>query len=501
MLLLLASADARAAETCSRPTDAAGYAGYAYGSAPALSFDEPHVRIWYVLEGRHRVAASSTRPDGVPDDVAHTAAVTEDALARYAAMGYRAPPTDEDTACGSNGGDGRLDVYLVDFTSADGTAVPERCTKRGDAHRCASFILAESNFAGRYPTADEGIRTVLPHEVFHAVQNGYDANMDRFWAEGTAQWAAETLAPSLTDLERFLPAFFREPSRALDVPPGSVTGAYLYGSAIWPVYLTQTHGEGIVRSILEAQGAGGASALAATDAVLRTTLKSSLASEYTRFAIWNAATGARAGQAGYRDAKDYPMVDLTDLPKGGARGILSGLGAFYYRLKLDSAMHIALDADPARVAAAVIPVEGATARIDRTVALSPGSIPAKVDGESILVVNGTTTSKVDAPFALTLSAPPPAKEPDPAPPAGATADGGGCSVSGRGEPAASFSPWAILLALALFSGARSRSSSAHEPSAKSEPRAKAASSPPARIVPVTGPGFMARRIRERRRLG
>ena len=446
------AAEARA-ETCSRPTDPAGYAGYAYGAAPVSHFDEARTRIWYTTEGEHRVNATSTRPDGVPDEVVRTGAITQDALERYATMGFRAPPGDGDTACGSNGGDDRLDVYLVNFTAADGTTVPERCTGRV----CASFILAESQLGERYPTAEIGIRTVLPHEVFHAVQNAYDAQLERFWAEGTAQWAAKTLDPTLTDLESFLPAFFGEPSRSLDLPPGGATAAYLYGSAIWPVYLTETHGSDIVRTILEAEGADGTSALKATDAVVR---PSSLASEFARFAVWNTATGTRAMDAsGYRDAKKYPLLDVPDFPaEGSVRRATAGLASFYYRLKFDAAKLLALEADPARTSATLVPLENGVARIDRTTALTTSS-PMRVEAESIVVVSGVTTNKTDAPFALTVSAAP-VQTPPPVetPPSSSGSDAGGCSVSPREGPGGG--SFVVLLALALSAVARGRIASA-----------------------------------------
>jgi hypothetical protein len=183
LALVLAAIEARG-EVCARPTDPEGYAGYSYDTGTPTFFDTATVRVWYVTSGKHSVRPATSRGDGVPDDVARVGEVTENALHNYAAMGYRAPLTDEDPSCGSNGGDGRLDVYLVHFTAADGTTVAERCTTSSAAVQCASFILAEANFQGRYPTVDEGIRTVLPHEAFHAVQNAYDAELDRFWAEG-----------------------------------------------------------------------------------------------------------------------------------------------------------------------------------------------------------------------------------------------------------------------------------------------------------------------------
>lgn len=218
VLALACSAKVARAGDCVRPTDPQGFAGYRYDDATPAHFDTENVRVWYASSGKHSVRTASTRDDGVPDDVARVGAVTEDALARYAAMGYRPPVSDADPTCGSNGGDGRLDVYLVHFTAADGMTVAERCVPSNGGTPCASFIFAEANFAGRYATADEGIRTVLPHETFHAVQNAYDAELDRYWAEGTAQWAAKTLDPSLRDLERFLGPWPGGPGEAPPAP-------------------------------------------------------------------------------------------------------------------------------------------------------------------------------------------------------------------------------------------------------------------------------------------
>ena len=95
-----------------------------------------------------------------------------------------------------------------------------------------------------------------------------------------------------------------------------MTAAFLYGSAIWPVFLSERFGDDIVRSVLEQEAQQGDSAIAATDAVLRA-LQSSIADEFPLFAAWNAATGARAGGGGYLNASDYPEVELDELSEHG----------------------------------------------------------------------------------------------------------------------------------------------------------------------------------------
>lgn len=452
---LLFATRSAAAGSCVRPTDPGGVDDYAYGSATVRSFGNDKVLVWYATDGTHAVDLTSTRSDLVPDDVAEVAQVTSDALGSYATMGFRAPVSDQDPSCGSNGGDGRLDVYLVHMVGGDGMTVaePGRCTSAGKATRCASFVLAQSSYAALYPTASEGIHTVLPHETFHAVQNAYDSNLDRFWAEGTAQWAAKTLDPSLTDLERFLPDFFEQTARALDAPSNGVTSAFLYGAAIWPVYLTARHGGDVVRQVLEQEGLAGDDALDATDAVLQADEASSMAAEFPLFAAWNAATGKRAGSGGYAEAASYPEVAVSELEDGAASGITSGYASFYFHVKTDSTQTVTLDTDAARNAGLLVPLTDGVAHVDEAKPL-----PADLDGEAIIVVSGTTGSKKDAPFSIALS--PTGAGTGPATPA-SDDGGGGCAIASAHEELTSErEPFAALgvgfVALALIRRRRAR---------------------------------------------
>ncbi|HEY4187100.1 MAG TPA: MXAN_6640 family putative metalloprotease [Polyangia bacterium] len=432
---LLAARGAWADGGCARPTDAAGIDDYAYGTATVQSFGNDSVLVWYATDGAHAVDTTSTRADGVPDDVADVAQVTADTLARYAIMGYRAPVSDAvNPACGSNGGDGRLDVYLVHMTGADGMTVAEagRCTTAGTASSCASFLIVQARFADLYRTADLGVRTVLPHETFHAVQNAYDAGLDRFWAEGTAQWAVKTLDPTLTDLERFLPAFFSQTSRALDGPAGGVTSAYLYGAAVWPVFLTARHGDDIVRAILEQEASAGGPAITATDLALQA-VGSSVAAEFPLFATWNAATGSRTGVGGYPNGAAYPLSPLSDFTASGGQGITSGLASFIYFAKLDAPADIALDGDPARNAGMWLPFESGVARVDQAVPL-----PARATGNGIIVVSGTTSNKTDAPFTVSVTT------------VSTPGNGGGCAVMATGGNPGKTEVGVVVLSCLLY---------------------------------------------------
>jgi len=418
---------------CARPTDPGGGGGYDYGTAMVSSFGNARVLVWYTLEGEHAVNSASSRADHVPRDVVTVAAVTSDALASYAAMGLRAPLSDAlSPSCGSNGGDARFDVYLVKMRGADGMTVVEsdRCASVSPK-QCASYLVAKSNYAEIYDTAELGIRTVLPHETFHAVQNAYDVDLERFWAEGSAQWAAKTLDPALTDLERNLTAFFSQSARSLDAPPSGVTAAFLYGSAIWPVFLSQRYGDDIVRSILEQEAEQGDSAIAATDLVLHA-IGSSLADEFPLFAAWNSATGRRTGTGGYLNAVDYPEVELGELATSGSQAITSGLASFYYHAQTEMPTQVSIDTDSSRNRGLLVPFEDGLPRVDRLLPL-----PAELNGEGIVVVSGITTSKKDAPFKISSRARPLS-----------STEAAGCSLS-RPSKARQFPALLAFLALLL----------------------------------------------------
>jgi hypothetical protein len=459
-----------------RPTDPGGYAGFAYGADPTGSHATPEgrVRVWYATAGLHA-------PNGA--NAAEIAGhAVEEAIDGYAARGFLPPIGDGDyPACASNGGDARLDVYLVHFPGADGLATTERCAEVGATLRCSGFILVDSRLDDLgYASFEQGARTVLPHEYFHLVQDAYDAGMDRWWAEGTAQWATKQLHPELTDLERFLPAFFSSTSRSIDAPPGGVVAAFLYGTAVWPVFLSERRGPTIVREILEQQGATGVTPL---DAVLALE-GSTLAAEFTTFTAWNAATGARAGSGGYPLAASYPEVKIIDLPADvgtSVKGITSGLAAAYYRIAAKEPRIVTLASDASRNAAVVVPLEGGVARLDAMIPL-----PARVEGDAVIVIAGQRALKTDAPFTLRIEAVPvepkpppdpvtPAPDPTPLPATPPRADTtAGCSVSPpRAAPVSALGArWIAAIGLAaLARRRRSRAAMNHDEDRRRAPRA------------------------------
>jgi hypothetical protein len=423
--IVATAAAARADAQClaGRPTDPGGASGFAFDGAPVATWDAPggRVRVHFAVEGPHAPDLSTTSPDEAPDFVVTVGEVADASLAAYEERGFRAPRSDEGGPCPSDGGDGRVDVYLVAFGAGDGQVLATHCTGGGAAPACAGFALVDHLLPG-YGDALMAARTVVAHEMFHLVQHAFTGELPAWFSEATAQWAADRLHPELGDLESFLPAFFAETDRSIDAPPGGAAGAFLYGTAIWPVFLTERFDEDVVLDVLEATAEGDAvwdaheAALAARGG--------SLADAFPTFAAWNAATGSRAGEVGYADAASYPEVTLAELdgplPRL-AEGATSGFSARYFRVPSPGVPASARLEDPEDRHGARWLAVGAGGAV-----VSVGDLPADVAGDGVVVVAGATPQKPDGAFAVHV-------EPASAS-AGSGAGGGGGAGEGGGGP-------------------------------------------------------------------
>jgi hypothetical protein len=416
---------AQAACPDTRPTSAG--APYAF-DAPVQTFDTEHVRVHFATTGPNAVRDLTAPGETVPDDVKLVGDRTEQAFTAYAAKGFRLPLADTRQApCSPGGGDARLDVYLVAFQSADGATVTERCAAAGT---CNAYIIADARLDRRYPTVDEGVRTVLPHELFHAVQYAYSGNLTGFFSEGSAQWAAANLSGSDADLRKFLPDFFRETGRPLDVPPAGATAGYLYGAAIWSVFLAETYGESLIRATLEFQAADRmATTLAATDLALQSKA-SSMKDAFGTFALYNLATGKRAGPGGYAQAATYPMASVANLSATAdpaaaagtlqAESAISGYAAKYYRVSGPGELRLYGNPDEVttlyapRADSSEAPLVDQALRTSSTGPQLEGAPIAVTSAGGYVVVAGARASKRDATFRIVLT-PPVAQAPEPTP--------------------------------------------------------------------------------------
>ncbi len=257
------------------------------------TFDTEHFRIHYTTAGTHRVPAADVDTDGVPDHVAGLADIYEQSLAAYGLLGFLGPVSDDGLP--ANGGDGRFDVYLVDFArSADGAYRSERC----DGAVCSGYMVQENDFAGYgYPSVAVGNRTVASHELFHAVQAAYNVDQGAVFSEGTAVWASERFDPTLRDLEGFAYGYLDNAATPLDSGRGGPVDSFTYGAGIFFEYLSERFDDDVILELWQRVGADPeAFWFTEVDAVLASR-DSTFAEAFAEFSSWTLLTGRRADAA------------------------------------------------------------------------------------------------------------------------------------------------------------------------------------------------------------
>jgi uncharacterized protein (TIGR03382 family) len=371
------------------------------------------VLVHYATTGPDAVAPADADGDGVPDFVAEVAAVEEDALARLMALGFRRPLDD-----GTLGGDNRIDIYLRDLVAADGNAGVDSCT--GD--RCIGYITAENDFAGfSYPSLGEAIRSVMPHELFHLIQNAYATGHSTSWVEGTAVWAVEHLyGGTNSDFERFLPAFLGKTFRPFE---RVATGfdAYPYGAALWPYFLERAYG---ADTLVAAWQVGEAAPfLDAIDAVLATR-GADLDAAFTTFTRWNAFAGSPTTGGGYPATISWPAAPREPAIAESGTIFVEGLSARYVPIAIrGGARRVVVDPGALHLAAALIPIGGLVADAIELVDDAEGLVAIVDPGDYTLVVTGLTRNTITTEVGIQITEPPP-------PPPGQS---GGCGTTAGHE--------------------------------------------------------------------
>ncbi len=430
-------------------------------SATPRAFAAPGgaVVVHYVESSADAVRAGDADADGTPDFVEDVAALADVALARFAALGFRAPLPDSDLA--DDGGGARLDIYLRDLEDSDGSFVAEACSVAPT--RCVGHVVIDNDFARfSYPSVQEAIGVLTSHELFHAVQAAYDADQPIAWSEGSAVWAEELVDPSQGDFEALVAHYLARAYRPFDRPGAGFGDLYPYGAALWPYFLARRHDDELVVRIWEACEDAGDDPdfLDATAAVLAD-VDDELTAAWIAHTRWNAATGAFADGSGYPDAGR-----LAEAPREVALAAPGGVGV---KLEGMSARYLPVDDVPA---SARIVVEAERDAIAVGVR-APGAEITRVDGgaddavarrhelevrgaSSVeLVLTGVARGGLQQDVTIAVEA---LTEPPPSPP-GAPVDDGGCAVGGGGVGLA----LAVVIVAGLRSNRAQRVRSAPEP--------------------------------------
>jgi hypothetical protein len=156
-------------------------------------------------------------------------------LGTYAAAGYRAPLAD-----GRRGGNGALDIYLQDIGRRGYYGWCDSDAVSGSSQQGAPAYCVFDNDYREFPehTPLQNLQVTAAHELFHAVQFGYDYNEDAWFMEATATWAEDEVYGDVDDNLQYLPMSpLRQPRRSMDL--FQPDGFRQYGDWIFFRYLTE----------------------------------------------------------------------------------------------------------------------------------------------------------------------------------------------------------------------------------------------------------------------
>jgi hypothetical protein len=342
-----------------RPTTDDPYLNFGYEGVEASSYASPggSFRVWWVEQGRHRVLEGDTSPaDGVPDYVQRVAETADAVAAELESSGWRLALDDETFAVPWEvGGDGRFDIYLIDFAGgADGLVARNGCaaTPGDPVPRCTTHMLIENDFAGYgYPSIEEAVLVLVSHEYFHAVQAAYVDEIPGWVSEGTATWYQEHYAPTQSDFERLTRTFFQDVARPLNSRNNGPTDGFQYAVAVFFRCLELRYDEELLVRTFGRMTAG-VDLLTALDGELAASHASSLEAAFGGFVAWNLFTASRAvdGQ-GYPNANLFPPAPVAEYD--ATRGLnwdvnVDHLAAKYAALEVSGPVRLELQALPDR---------------------------------------------------------------------------------------------------------------------------------------------------------
>ena len=178
----------------------------------------PNADSYRDFAGSVRVHWMSTDPEATDAWVNKVGSVVTRVLSTYAKAGYRTPKSDG----ARGGGEGLLDIYLVDFAAEQqfglygfcDTDVPPPAEGPYDTW---AYCALDHSFRGFPRKPVQSLKVTAAHELFHAVQFAYDYNEDAWFMEATAVWAEDEVYDRINDNLQYLPVSpMRQPRQSLD---------------------------------------------------------------------------------------------------------------------------------------------------------------------------------------------------------------------------------------------------------------------------------------------
>ncbi|HEX2687204.1 MAG TPA: hypothetical protein VHN14_11325 [Kofleriaceae bacterium] len=158
-----------------------------------------------------------------------------------------------------NGGDGRVDAYLVDMATyglddIDGRKNGRACPTRSTVKYSPSFLLLQRDLP------EKELKATAAHELMHASQWAYPVagpSLARYYwlAEATATWAEDYVYPKREEIDneeqRYAPHYLKATLRPIDSRDPAL-GLHIDGSYLFFQFLAYTVGTATIPQIWEA---------------------------------------------------------------------------------------------------------------------------------------------------------------------------------------------------------------------------------------------------------
>jgi hypothetical protein len=226
-----------------------------------------------------------------------------------------------DAAEPCNGGDGAVDIYLVDMGGS--TDWGQTSTYPGRCENAPAYVLIDKYKLGGIMAIDPArgrryLRTVLAHEVMHTIQFGMDrsaACADYDWIdEATAQWASDHVFPGDNEEDGFRKLGLANANRTgtyyVDYLKGghreSIEKANAYSTYIYFQFLARKYGAPAIKALFDAWATNGSVAsLDATGIKLRDAWP-----EFGK-ALWNDVRDNVLTDLRGWDGYDYGMANVA----------------------------------------------------------------------------------------------------------------------------------------------------------------------------------------------
>ena len=206
-----------------------------------------HYVLHYTRQGNNAVPARDNDGNGIPDFIDAAATIWEQVWTREVEqLRYPAPVGTPAL---------KFHVYYRDFAYY-GVTYPENvqllATSPVPLGTASAYIEVENDFAGFPPTDQDvtgreevrtgALKVTQAHEFMHACQFNINVYQSGWLFESHATWAEDAVYDGVNDWHWYVPFFLSRP----DLP---LFNRYVYGSAFFQNYLSETYGEDAPRQV------------------------------------------------------------------------------------------------------------------------------------------------------------------------------------------------------------------------------------------------------------